>query len=172
VTLNPTSVTTVSTGFLKPYGVIYDGSHIWVTDITANTLLRLNADGSIAQTINVGSGPVFPVFDGTNIWVPNYGSSSVTVVRVKDAGGNPLASAFVLATLTGNGLNGPETFAFDGERVLVTNASGHSVSLWKAADLAPLGSFTTGVGTTPVYACSDGLNFWITLPTTNKLARF
>ena len=172
VTLNPTSVTTVSTGFLKPFGILYDGSHIWVTDNTANTLLKLNADGSIAQTINVGSGPVFPVFDGTNIWVPNYGSSSATVVRVKDAQGNPLASALVLATLTGNGLNGPETFAFDGERVLVTNALGHSVSLWKAADLAPLGSFSTGVGTTPVCTCSDGLNFWITLPTTNKLARF
>jgi hypothetical protein len=172
VTLNPTSVTTLSTGFLKPFGILYDGSHIWVTDNTANTLLKLNADGSIAQTINVGSGPVFPVFDGTNIWVPNYGSSSATVVRVKDAQGNPLASALVLATLTGNGLNGPETFAFDGERVLVTNATGHSVSLWKAADLAPLGSFSTGVGTTPVCTCSDGLNFWLTLPTTNKLARF
>jgi hypothetical protein len=172
VTLNPTSVTTVSTGFLKPFGILYDGSHIWATDSTANTLLKLNADGSIAQTINVGSGPVFPVFDGTNIWVPNYSSSSVTVVRVKDAQGKPLASAFVLATLTGNGLNGPETFAFDGERVLVTNAPGHSVSLWKAADLAPLGSFSTGVGSGPVCTCSDGLNFWITLPTTNKLARF
>jgi DNA-binding beta-propeller fold protein YncE len=172
VTLNPTSVTTVSTGFLKPYGLLFDGSNIWVTDSTANTLFKLDTDGSIAQTINVGSVPVFPVFDGTNIWVPNYGSSSATVVRVKDAQGNPLASAFVLATLTGNGLNGPETFAFDGERVLVTNGPGHSVSLWKAADLAPLGSFPTGAGTTPVFTCSDGLNFWIALATTNKLARF
>jgi hypothetical protein len=172
VTLNPTTVTTVSTGFLKPYGLLYDGSHIWITDQVAGNLLKLNADGSIAQTITVGSSPVFPVFDGTNIWVPNYGSSSLTVVRVKDTGGNPLASAFVLATLTGNGLNGPATVAFDGERVLVTNALGHSVSLWKAADLAPVGSFPTGVGTTPLCASSDGLNFWITLATTNKLARF
>ena len=172
VALNPTTVTTVSTGFLKPYGMLYDGSHIWMTDLNAHTLLKLNSDGSIAQTINVGSAPAFPIFDGTNIWVPNYGSNSLTVIRVKDAAGNPLASAFVLATLTGNGLNGPATFAFDGERVLVTNAPGHSVSLWKAADLSPLGSFSTGVGTTPVFACSDGLNFWITLATTDKLARF
>jgi hypothetical protein len=172
VSFNPTTVTTVTTGFSALFGILYDGYHIWVTDFSANTLHKLNSDGSIAQTINVGTTPVFPVFDGTNIWVPNFGSSSVTVVRVKDAAGNPLASAFVLATLTGNGLNGAFTAAFDGERILVTNSSGHSVSLWKAADLTPLGSFPTDSGTLPLGACSDGLNFWITLSGTAKLARF
>ncbi len=172
VSLNPTTATNISTGFTTLIGILYDGSHIWVTDYNANTLLKLNANGSIAQTINVGTGPYYPVFDGTNIWVPNDISDSVTVVRVKDAGGNPLASAFVLATLTGNGLNGPFTAAFDGERILVTNVGGNSVSLWKAADLTPLGSVATGAGTQPFGACSDGLNFWITLSGTAKLARF
>jgi hypothetical protein len=172
VSLNPTTVTNISTGFTTLIGILYDGSHIWVTDYNANTLLKLNANGSIAQTINVGTGPYYPVFDGTNIWVPNDISDSVTVVRVKDAGGNPLASAFILATLTGNGPSGPFTAAFDGERILVTNVGGNSVSLWKAADLTPLGSVATGVGTQPFGACSDGLNFWITLQGTSKLARF
>jgi DNA-binding beta-propeller fold protein YncE len=172
VSLNPTTVTTVTTGFNTPIGMLYDGSHIWVTDYFASALHKLNTDGSIAQTINVGSGSVFPVFDGTNIWVPNFFSSSVTVVRVKDAGGNPLTTAFELATLTGNGLTGPQTAAFDGERILVTNLNGSSVSLWKAADLTPLGTFATGDGTEPFGACSDGLNFWVTLRNTNKLARF
>ena len=165
-------MTTVATGFNQLYGCLYDGSNIWVTDFAANTLHKLNADGQIAQTINVGASPRTPVFDGTNIWVPNVNSSSVTVVRAKDAGGNPLASAFVLATLTGNGLNGSFTTAFDGERILVTNINGDSVSLWKAADLTPLGSFLTGTGTNPNGAGSDGLNFWITLGGTGKLARF
>jgi DNA-binding beta-propeller fold protein YncE len=172
VTLNPTSVTTVTTGFNQPWGILFDGTHIWITDSVADTLFKLNADGSIAQTINVEDFPEQPVFDGTNIWVPNLNSNSVTVVRVKDAQGNPLASAFVLATLTGNGLNGPTTAAFDGERILVTNQSGNSVSLWKAADLTPLGSFATGAGTNPYGACSDGLNFWITFTIADKLARF
>jgi hypothetical protein len=119
----------------------------------------------------VGLNPRFPVFDGTNIWVPNSGDPSVTVVRVKDAEGNALSSAFVLATLGGNGLDNPITAAFDGERILVTNMSS-GVSLWKAADLRPLGSFSTGAGTGPLGACSDGLNFWITLSNTHKLARF
>jgi hypothetical protein len=169
VSLNPTTVTTVI-GFNFPEGILYDGANIWVTEV--NGLLKLNADGSIAQTINVGSGHIFPVFDGTNIWVPNYTSNSVTVVRVKDAAGNPLATAFVLATLTGNGLNGPVSAAFDGERILVTNLNGNSVSLWKATDLTPLGTFATGAASGPYGACSDGLNFWITLSETDKLARF
>jgi hypothetical protein len=172
VTLNPTAVTTVTTGFTTPGGILYDGSDIWVTDRSADTLLKLKLNGSIAQTINVGSFPLYPVFDGTNIWVPNYSSDSVTVVRVKDAMGNSLPSAFVLATLTGNGLDGSHNATFDGERILVTNVVGNNVSLWKAADLTPLGSFSTGVGTDPLGACSDGLNFWITLQDRDKLARF
>jgi hypothetical protein len=172
VSLNPTAVTTVSTGFLQPRGILYEGSNIWVTDAGHDTLLKLNADGSIAQTIIVGTDPGIPVFDGTNIWVPNFTSNSVTVVRVKDAVGKPLATPFVLATLTGNGLNEPIIAAFDGERILVTNIAGHSVSLWKAADLTPLGSFATGADTVPFGACSDGLNFWITLNNVDKLARF
>jgi hypothetical protein len=172
VSLNPTAVTTVSTGFVQAWGILYDGSNIWVTDAGPDTLLKLDKSGNIVQTILVGASPAAPVFDGTNIWVPNFDSNSVTVVRVKDAGGNPLASAFVLATLTGNGLGQPLVAAFDGERILVTNVAGNSVSLWKAADLTSLGTFATGAGTVPVGACSDGLNFWITLNNTDKLARF
>ena len=172
VTLNPTTVTTVPIGIAGPIGILYDGANIWVTRQGTHTLLKLNADGSTAQTIMVGEFPQYPVFDGTNIWVPNLDSNSVSVVRVKDAAGNPLASAFVLATLTGNGLNGPATVAFDGERILVTNNNAGTVSLWKAADLTPLGFSSTGANTQPLGACSDGLNFWVTIQNTGKLARF
>jgi hypothetical protein len=171
VTLNPTTVTTVTTGFTQLAGILYDGANIWVTDAGADKLHKLNSDGSIAQTILVGDRPSFPVFDGTNIWVPNQFSDSVTVVRVKDAQGNPLTTTFVLATLTSNGLGLPITAAFDGERILVTNGAGNTVSLWKAAELTPLGSFPIGISG-PFGACSDGLNFWLTLPNTGKLARF
>ena len=67
-------------------------------------------------------------------------------------------------------MNVPQTAACDGQRVLVTNISGNSVSLWKAGDLTALGSF--GTGFSPFGACSDGINFWITIDTTAKLARF
>jgi len=148
----PWTVTTVTTGFTEPRGALYDGANVWVTDRTVGTLLKLNAAGGILQTVTVGSEPYYPVFDGVNIWVPNGDAHSISVIRA--------SSGAVLTTLTGNGLNDPVVAAFDGERVLVTNNGGGSVSLWKAADLTTIGTFPVHPG--PVGACSDGINFWIT----------
>jgi hypothetical protein len=114
--------------------------------------------------------PNHPVFDGTNIWVPC--TDRVAVVRVKDSQGNPLSTPFILATLTDNGLNQAVQAAFDGQRIAVTNTAGDSISLWRATDLAPLGSFNAGAGSQPFGVSSDGVNFWVTFTTSNKLARF
>ena len=95
----PWTVTTVTAGFAVPVGALYDGTNVWVTDGSANTLLKLDASGAILQTVTVGIGPDIPVFDGENIWVPNNLVSSVSVVRA--------STGAVLATLTGNGLNRP-----------------------------------------------------------------
>jgi len=155
----PWTVTTVTAGFTFPGGSLYDGSNIWVTD-GVGKLLKLDASGAILQTVTVGSNPFMTAFDGTNLWVPN--SNSVSVVRA--------STGAVLATLTGNGLDGTNAAAFDGERVLVTNGLGGSVSLWKAGDLTALGSFSTGGS--PAGACSDGFSFWIATNNGQRLARF
>jgi hypothetical protein len=159
----PWTVTTVATGFVSLAGIVYDGSNIWVTNNGPGRLFKLDSSGTILQTVTMGGNPEFPVFDGSSIWVPNYSSASVSVVRA--------SNGTILQTLTGNGVSFPVSAAFDGERILVTN-NADSVSLWKAADLTPLGSFPTGVGTQPFGACSDGVNFWITLSGTDQLARF
>jgi hypothetical protein len=149
----PWAVTTVTTGFQWARGVLYDGVNVWVTDRDAGTLLRLDGAGAILQTVTVGTNPEFPAFDGTNIWVPNFGSGSASVVRA--------STGAVLATLTN--LTGAQAAAFDGERVAITNWIVSRVSLFKAADLSPLGSVSTGVDTNPYGVCSDGINFWVTL---------
>jgi len=116
--------------------------------------------------VTVQNSPGQPVFDGTNIWVPNLGSNSVSVVRA--------SSGAILTTLFGNGLDTPLAAAFDGQRVLITNnGASSSVSLWKAADLTTLGTFSVGAAQVPWGACSDGSSFWIVLhTTTGHLARF
>jgi hypothetical protein len=164
ITLNPVTVTIITAGFNNPIGILYDGANMWVTDLglSNNSLFKLDSNGAIIQTVPVGIQPGFPVFDGTNIWVPSFGSNSVTVVRA--------STGVIIATLAGNGLSGASGAAFDGERVLVTS-SGNRVSLWKATDLSPLGFVSTGAGSTPLGACSDGLNFWVTFSGSNKLAR-
>jgi hypothetical protein len=167
ITLNPPTVTTVTTGFNFLNGLLYDGANIWVTDRGDDTLKKLDSNGAIIQSVSVGGSPRYPTFDGTNIWVPNF-EGTVSVVRATGT-----FAGTVLATLSGNGLDGPLSAAFDGERILVTNNSGNSVSLWKASDLTPMGTFSVaGAGMGPWGACSDGLNFWITLSGTNNLARF
>lgn len=153
------AVQTFTDGLADPSSLLYDGAHIWVTSYN-NGLHRLKRDGSIGLTVP-GPGFAHPVFDGTNIWVPGLSADSVTVVRA--------ATGAIVATLSGNGLRFPTNTAFDGQRILVTNQSGESVSLWRATDLTPLGSFSTG-DNVPKGACSDGINFWITFG--NKLARF
>jgi hypothetical protein len=158
----PWAVSTVSLGFSTPQGALFDGANVWVTDSNLNQILKLSSFGSILQSVTVGTLPTYPMFDGTNIWVPNFDSASVTVLRA--------SSGAVLATLTGNGVSAPNSVAFDGERVLVTNASGNKVSLFKAADLTPIGSFPIAAGQ-QTGACSDGINFWVAV-FSNPLVRF
>jgi hypothetical protein len=157
----PWTVTTISLGFNVPVDVLWDGGSLWVSDYLANALLKVNSSGTIVQTVTVGSSPTFPVYDGTNIWVPNNGSNSISVVRA--------SSGAVIATLTGNGLNQPYSSAFDGQRVLVTNAGDARVSLWNAASLAQIGNFSVPAAATDVR--SDGINFWMGI-TGGLLARF
>jgi hypothetical protein len=56
--------------------VLWDGGSLWVSDLFANVLLRLNSSGAVVQMVTVGTLPFFPVFDGTNIWVPNDTSNA------------------------------------------------------------------------------------------------
>jgi len=168
VTLDPLTVNTTATGFSSPTAIIFDGANMWVTDFDGN-LKKLDSSGNVIATVAVANNPAAPSFDGTNIWVPNYTANSISIVRA--TGG---LSGTVLATLTDNGLSRPSQVAFDGERMLVTNndPAANSVSLWSASDLTPIGTFSTGPSTQPAGACSDGVNFWITLSVPGKLARF
>lgn len=168
ITLNPVTVTTVPIGVFLA-GIIYDGSNMWVSDANGSggKLHKLDSNGAVILSVDFGNSPQRPAFDGTNIWVPRFTANAVTVVRATGA-----LSGTVIATLTGNGLSQPRQAAFDGERILVTNPNTNSVSLWRASDLTTIGTFSTGAGTFPQAACSDGVNFWVTLQLANKLARF
>ncbi len=154
----PYPVTNVASGFMELAGILYDGAHIWVTDELAGTLLQLDASGAVLQTVTVGAVPRFPAFDGTNIWVPNYGDDSVTVVQAST--GNVVAT---IAADANNQLSGPIAASFDGERVLVANESNNSVTVFKAADLSLIANASTGPSFRPTGSvCSDGINFWVT----------
>lgn len=156
-------------GLVSPRGLVFDGTNMWITDrkdygATPGELIKLDAQGNLLQHVTLGGSPQKAIFDGVNIWVPNQASHTVSVVRA--------ATGVVIATLSGNGLNGPMGIAFDGERILVANLLGHSLSLWRATDLAPLGTVSVGADAYPTDVCSDGINFFITLNGNSKLVRF
>ena len=159
---DPEAVTENALGFQSPIGALWDGANIWISDQGSvgqpGKLLKLNGPNVLQTvTLGVGTSPKFPVLDGSNIWVPNAGNNTVSVVRVSNGA--------ILATLTGNGLDTPWSAAFDGERILVANhppLGTGSFSLWKAADLSPIGSFSPPANDVPYGACSDGRGFWAT----------
>ena len=175
----PWSVTTKTVSPNALTGMVFDGRNIWVTDSTAGNLLKLDGQGNVIQTVALGTSPASLIFDGVNLWVLNGApvgnpTATITVVRASDGA--------IVASLSGNGLGIPLEAAFDGERVLVSvvvaNPDGSiegAVSIWRAADLSPLGTMSFGrrAGTSePNGVCSDGINFWVTNSESNLLGRF
>ena len=77
----------------------------------------------------------------------------------------------IVSTVIGNGLSTPMAAAFDGQRVMVLNGNGNTVSLWNAASLQELGVFSTLPAGEPTGVCSDGIHFWIAFQT-SQLGRF
>ena len=84
--------------------------------------------------------------------------NSVTVVSASTG-----AIVATIASNASNRLSVPVQAAFDGERILVTNAGNDSVTLFRAADLSVIGNVQLAAGSYPFGACSDGINFWVTL---------
>jgi YVTN family beta-propeller protein len=161
----PYAVSTLTSGAISaPNGILFDGTSIWVTDFLLGTVLKIDpTTNGILVVTPVGTNPGFPAFDGANIWVPNTGSNSVSVVQA--------STGTLVATIASgpkNKLNQPSAASFDGERVLVTNEGNNTVTVFKAADLSFIANVSTGP-LTPTAACSDGINFWIDA---NDLLRF
>jgi subtilase family serine protease len=98
-------------------------------------------------------------FDGTNMWVTNFTSGTVTKLS---------ATGATLGTFTVGG--SPYGIAFDGTNMWVTNANSNTVSKLSATG-ATLGTFTVGGG--PHGIAFDGTNMWIAniaSNTVNKLS--
>jgi hypothetical protein len=108
-----------------------------------------------SQTFPVGTSPEGVVFDGTNIWVANYGGSpgagSVTELL---ASSGAVVGTFPIA---GN----PYGLAFDGTNIWVANnvSSGTVIKLL-ASTGAVVGTYS--VGSFPVEVAFDGTNIWVT----------
>jgi YVTN family beta-propeller protein len=107
----------------------------------------------------VGTNPRALAFDGTNIWVANYGDGTVQKVNpATGAAGSPITV----------GTN-PYALAFDGANVWVANYGSNSVQKINPTTGAAGSAIT--VGTNPSALVFDGANIWVALQGTANSVR-
>jgi YVTN family beta-propeller protein len=163
----------------SPFGVGFDGTNIWVaTDLGAygpagpdgiygndvglsDWVRKVDpVTNTVTATVTVGSNPTAVAFDGTNIWVTNYGSGTVSKI-------DPVTDTVTATVTVGSNPNG---VGFDGTNIWVTNYGSGTVSkidpvtntvtaTVPIANAVPdpnvFGFILAGVG-------FDGTNIWVT----------
>jgi DNA-binding beta-propeller fold protein YncE len=133
------------------FNVLPLGTNIWVTDSTHNQVLLVDPDNGSIQTAPVGSDPKGMAFDGTNVWVCNYGSASCTVLNQGDG-------SFVATVNTGRG---PMCALFDSEYIWISCYDGH-IYIYDPSNLSLVNTLGSG-GKIFRMTCLNGLVYALVL---------
>lgn len=131
----------------EPTGVAYDGTYVWVTNATADTVSRIDRVTGARDDFATGSHPEGIAFDGTSIWVTNLYADTVSKIdRITGA-----RSDFPVGDT-------PADIAFDGSNIWVTNRAADTVSRLSVAS----GSRTDyATGDIPGGIVFDGVSIWV-----------
>ena len=113
-------------------------------------LIRWDTCNKPTATVPVGTYPRGVAFDGTNIWVANYVSGTVSKV---DPVSNTVTATVTVGTY-------PEGVAIDGTNIWVTNRGSGTVS--KIDPVSNAVTATVTVGDNPQGVVFDGTNIWVT----------
>jgi hypothetical protein len=152
-----------SYGFNQPDGIAFDGTHLWVTNSSGDTVTEFNSsDGSLVQNIGPTpygfSQPDGIAFDGiTDLWVTNFAGASVTEISMFDGSHEQTLSA------SKYGFNDPAGIASDGTNMWVANYGNSSVT-----EFAPDGTLVRTLTdssyefSNPDGVASDGTHVWVT----------
>src|SRR6516165_7682964 len=153
-----------SYGFTYPYGVAFDGTHMWVVNSNAYSVTEFNADdGSWIRTVSGGSYgfnvPQAIAFDGQHLWVTNTNGNSVTELNASDG-------SWVRTILGGNyGFDNPEPIAFDGSHLWIGNFrfGGSSLTEVNASDGSWVRTLSGGSYgfSDPFGIAFDGAHLWV-----------
>ena len=149
---------TVPTG-AWPSAVSSDGTDVWVTNNTDDTVSEFDArTSSLLQTIAVGNDPNAVSSDGTHVWVLNAGDGTITVLNASDG-----SYAFGTQSAPITDSDGPTSISSDGTHVWIVNGDG-TITVLNASD----GSYAFGTQSSPITdgdgpdsIASDGTHVWI-----------
>ena len=126
--------------------------------VTTNDTAQWSTIVHLGQSFAVGTTPYAIAFDGTNMWVADYGSNNVTELQASTGG--------VLGTFPVGA--GPDGVFFDGTNIWVANTSGNTVTKL-SANGTTLGMYP--VGSQPWGIASDGVNIWVTNRSSNTVTK-
>ena len=113
-----------------------------------SAILRWDLPECKKATFATGSNPTGVAFDGTALWVTNFGAD--TVSRINTTTGT--------RTDFPTGAN-PREVAFDGANIWVVNRNGISVTMINPATGATIGTLATG--NIPNGLAFDGTSIWV-----------
>ncbi|HVV82288.1 MAG TPA: hypothetical protein VHE35_04385, partial [Kofleriaceae bacterium] len=134
-----------SSPLAHPTALAFDGAYLWVTN-DQGVLAKLNANGAVVASYQVGLDVQQIAFDGANLWVP-----SADVIHVL-----AVADGAEVATLPGLGV--PTRLVFDGSHMWATGATGAAGRRYLVSD------FTYQAFTPPGHAhvsAFDGNFVWL-----------
>jgi DNA-binding beta-propeller fold protein YncE len=141
--------------------VLFDGKSMWVAlqNPGGGTLEKLSLSGTLLATASVGQVPIEMAYDGQNVWVTNYTSSTVSVV---DQRGVLLKTISLPAAM-------PEGIMFDGKYIWTANNGPGANSVTKIDAVAKTIVGTYSVGLSPDGVAFDGSHVWVTNSQNNNV---
>jgi len=132
---------------------------VWAAFNSGNYVLEISPSCVQIRKVFVQNGPIGVAFDGTNIWVTN--STSNTVSKIDASSGSYLATYAV-------GSN-PRGVVFDGTSIWVANYLSNTVTKLEASNGQLLGNFAVGSG--PYFMSVNGTNntIWVANRNSNNV---
>jgi YVTN family beta-propeller protein len=154
---NPPSILTVISD-IGPYtwNPTFDGTSMWVsapTDTNVTSIVwKVNATtNAVSGPFTVGLAPRGKAFDGTYMWVANWGDGSISKINV--------TTNAVTTPITG--LTGVYELAFDGTYMWAVSTSANTIT--KIDYLTNTIMATIPVGNYPSKVAFDGTHIWVSL---------
>jgi hypothetical protein len=156
-----------SYGFDSPIGIVFDGTHLWITNNDGNSVTEITTTGSHVQTLSAATygfnQPRAIGFDGTHLWVVNSAGGSDGEGSLTEINPNGSLVKTIDNSDGGYDFDFPSAIAFSGSYLWVTNQLGNSVTM-----MHPDGSLNE-VCSAPDYTLNhpdaiafDGTNLWVT----------
>ena len=142
--------------------IAYDGLNVWIANFSGSVSIVTE---STLQTYSAGfTQPVGLVYDGTQMWVSDYGAGQLLPVAADGTVGTPIPVG-----------TGPEQPAFDGENIWVPNYFSNSISVVSASSrkvVATIASDGTNMLSGPEQASFDGERILVTNYGGNSITLF